>query len=85
MAKKSSTQAKIDREAADLKGILEALPDNPIAWGLVIKIVAPIIARLAVRYALKRLDRSMSEDRVNAIGRQVAGFVNGIIASKVAP
>lgn len=75
MKKGKANLAKIAREESDLKNLLGAFPSNPIAWSLVIKVVAPIIARLAVRYALKRIKRDMSEDKVNAIGVSVADFI----------
>ena len=82
-AKGASNLAKIRREEGDLYSLLNSLPLNPVPWGLVVSVLAPIVARLAVRYALKKLDRSMSEDRVNSIGKSVADFVAGIIKRRV--
>ena len=80
MTKKgAANRAKIAREESDLKVLLQQLPTNPIQWLTVVKIVGPLIARLAVRYALKRLKRDMSEERVNTIGEAVAGFVEGAV------
>ncbi len=73
--RKQANLYKIEREEADLRALLVSLPANPIPWLTVVKIVGPLIARLAVRYALKRLRRDMSEERVNAIGQSVAKFV----------
>jgi len=78
-----SNTAKIRREEADLNRILEALPDNPIPWVQVVTLVAPIIARLAVRYALKRIDKSMGEERVNTVGDSVATFIGDIIKRRL--
>lgn len=81
--KGKSNLAKIKREESDLASLLSSLPLNPIPWGMVVSVLAPIVARLAVRYALKRLDRGMSEDKVNTIGRQVADFVGGIVKRRL--
>ena len=76
--KKTANVDKIRRERDDLTTLLESLPSNPIAWLPVIKIVAPIIARLAVRMALKRLRRDLSEEKVNQIGREVGTTIRAI-------
>lgn len=85
MAKKSSNQAKIQRETRDIATILTEMPLNPIAWTTVVKLLAPVVARLAVRYALKRLNRSMGEEKVNKIGAEVGDFISDIIKKRVAP
>lgn len=73
---------KIRREEKDLANLLENLPLNPIPWAAVIRLVAPIVARLAVRYALKKLKRGMSEDKVTAIGSQIADTVARIVTAR---
>lgn len=78
-SKKTPTQARIDRELADLRRVLEALPPNPISWGAVLTILAPIIARLAVRVALKRIKRGLSEDKVNETASFVAGVIRDVL------
>lgn len=83
MKKGASNLAKIKREEGDLAALLNSLPLNPIPWALVVSLLAPIVARLAVRYALKKLDRGMSEDKVNTIGRGVADFVGGIVTRRL--
>lgn len=82
--KTSSINAKIKREEQELEEIMNALPSNPIPWGAVVTILGPIIARLAVRYALKRLARNMSEERVNKIAGDTSALIRGIIAKKTA-
>ena len=78
--KRGSTQdARIKREEADLEALLSLLPDNPVEWVSVVKLIAPLIARLAVRYALKKVKRTMSEEKVNAIGTAVGGLIRGIV------
>jgi len=78
-ARGKDNAAKTRREEEELALLLSELPLNPIEWGIVVRLVAPIIARLAVRYALKRLDRGMSEEKVNAVGRSVADFIGEIV------
>jgi len=82
MKRGKANQAKIVRETGDLTAMLLMLPDNPVNWLRVVLLVAPIVARLAVRMALKRLDKSLSEDKVNAIGTQVGALIKNIIDAK---
>lgn len=67
--------ARTASDALDLVEVLRALPPNPIPWLPVVKLVAPFIARLAIRYALKRMGRTMSQDKIN----RVVGSVKSII------
>lgn len=84
MAKQSkANNAKIARERKALEDILVSMPDNPIPWGVMLKLAAPIVARLAVRYALKRVARSLSEEKVNAVGEDVADFIADILERRV--
>lgn len=80
--KKPTNTAKIERELTDLGTMLAVLPDNPIDWVTVVKLVGPVIARLAVRFALKKTRRSLSEDKVTAIGGQVGDFIAKIIENR---
>jgi len=80
---KRSNDAKIAREEADLAVLLGTLPENPIPWATLLRIVAPILARLAVRYGLKKVKRSLSEDKVNAIGKSVGDMVSGILDKRI--
>lgn len=82
MARKSTNDSKIARERQDLEMLLDTLPSNPIPWAGVVRLVTPLVARLAVRYALKKAGRALSEDRVNIIGRQVGDFIGDIIAKR---
>lgn len=83
MRAKDSNQAKIAREELDLANVLALLPDNPVDWMMVVRLIGPIIARLSVRYALKRAKRSLSEEKVNAIGSSVADFISAIIKRRI--
>jgi len=48
---------ELDRAVAALYG---AVP-NPIAWAPIIRFVAPIIARIAARYAMKLIARKLDK------------------------
>lgn len=85
MARKSANDAKIARELDSLEGIITTLPDNPVQWAMVLRLVAPVIARLAIRYALKRLHRGMSEDKVNLIGKSVGDWISAMLARRAPP
>jgi len=85
MKEKGSNLAKIEREMGDLGALLGTLPENPIPWTTLITLVAPLVARLGARFALKRAKRSLSEEKVNAIGKAVGDFISAIIASRIPP
>lgn len=84
MKRRDSNTAQIARETADLVNLLESLPKNPLDWGMVVRLIAPIIARLAVRMALKRTQRSLGEDKVNLIGSTIAGIIRKILTPDAA-
>lgn len=75
MRRQRPTDAKIAQDTQDLRNILESMPPNPVPWAVVIRLVAPIVARLAVRMALKKIDRGMSDTRVKAVTDSVATVV----------
>lgn len=79
---KSSVDAKIKREQDSLEQLLKNLPDNPLEWGPIIRILGPIIARLAIRIALKRAKRSMSESKVNSVADSISATISNLLASK---
>ena len=77
MRRRSAQTSRIEREEAELRTVLEELPRNPLDWVSDLRIVGPIVARLAVRYALKRAKRGMSEDKVSRVADQVATLIRG--------
>ena len=85
MARKSAKQAKLDRELEDLAVILTALPLNPIPWVSVLKLVAPVLVRLAIRQALKRVKRGMAEDKVKSVTDSVTGDLNALLDARLPP
>jgi len=82
MPKRSSMEAKLEREQKELENLLVNLPDNPIAWGPIIRVLGPIIARLAVRIALKKSKRHMSEAKVNQVADSVATTISSVLAKR---
>ncbi|MBA7557197.1 hypothetical protein ES705_49939 [subsurface metagenome] len=76
---KSQVNAKIQREEEQLEALLTLLPDNPIPWLAVVKLVAPVIARLAARYALKRVKRGLAEDKVNEVANSVGALIRRVV------
>lgn len=80
--RKGSSEAKVEREQKALEELLANLPDNPLAWGPIVRILGPIIARLAVRIALKKAKRSMSEAKVNQVADSIAGTISAILAKR---
>lgn len=79
---KSQIQAKIKREEEQLEALLTLLPENPIPWLSVVKLIAPVVARLAARYALKKVKRGMAEDKVNEVANAVGALIRGVVGDK---
>jgi len=80
--KKTANLTAIAREEADLAHLLASLPANPVPWAAIVRLIAPLVARLAIRYALKRLKRSLSEEKVTAAGDAVGKFISNIIEKR---
>lgn len=76
---KSQVNAKITREEEELEALLTLLPENPIPWLSVVKLIAPVVARLAVRYALKRVKRGMAEDKVSEVSNAVGALIKRVV------
>lgn len=72
MPNKSRQQVMIVREEQELELLLDSLPENPIPWATVVQLIAPLVARLAVRYGLRRAKRGLSEERISAIANLVS-------------
>lgn len=72
------TADKVDLE--QLEQVLR-LQGNPIAPALasLIRIVAPILARIAIRYVARKLKRHVSEATVRSAGAMVGGVMERII------
>ena len=60
------------RDKAELDRVIKALEgtgSNPIIWANVIRLVAPIIARIATRYALRLIARKVGK-RISAKAKE---------------
>jgi len=75
----SAKEAKIQREAEELEAILLALPQNPFPWATALRLIAPVLVRLAIRSALKRVKRGMAEDKVKSVTDTVTRAVISIL------
>jgi len=77
--RKSVANLRIEREIEDLQRLLKLLPQNPIPWLPVVKIIAPVLVRLAIRITLKKMSRSLGEAKVNAIVDTVSGLIDTML------
>lgn len=80
---KSQVSAKIKTDEEALETLLKELPDNPIYWGNVVRLVAPFIARIAMRRILKRVGRSTSEDNLRLVSKGISEVIARVIEAKV--
>ena len=56
---------KIAREVKQLDSVLDAIgAHNPSVWLPIIKTVAPFIARIAIRYVLRKMNKTTSESNI---------------------
>ena len=64
MSKSYRTKA-LERDIASLTGVLESLDvRNPVNWLPIIRLIAPFIARVAIRAVLRKMGRSASPETV---------------------
>lgn len=71
MGKEKGHQSlKIAKEVKQLEAIGDTLRTlNPLNWLLVAKLVAPFIARIAIRYVLRKMSKTTSESNIElAVG-----------------
>lgn len=66
MSKEKGKQTlKIAREVKELDSVLDAIgAHNPSEWLPIIKTVAPFIVRIGIRYVLRKLGKTTSEQNV---------------------
>lgn len=70
------------QDEQDLEQILSSVPaTNPIPWIAILKIAGPIIARVAIRFILRRMGKTTSEENIRA----AANAVRDIIGRYVPP
>ena len=71
MVKEKGKQTlKIAREVKQLDAIIVAMGEsNPVAWLSIVKVVAPFIARIAIRAVLRKMGKTTSDQNIeNAVG-----------------
>lgn len=78
MSRKLVTADRVDEEAL---GLAMTSQGNvvPAAVAVVIRLVAPILARMAIRFVARRLKRPVSEQTVRAGGAFIGGLVGRIL------
>ncbi|MBA7716473.1 hypothetical protein ES703_125546 [subsurface metagenome] len=70
---------KIAREVKQLDSVLDAIgAHNPSEWLPIIKTVAPFIARIGIRYVLRRIGKTTSEGNIEGAIDFVRAVLNRI-------
>jgi len=70
---------KIAREVKQLEAIVEPLEAvNPVHWLTVAKVIAPFIARIAIRHVLRKMKKTTSEANVELAVDSVRGILTRI-------
>lgn len=77
--KRAEVLLRADEE--ELRNVLSLLPDNPIPWQAIVRLIAPLVARLAVRYAIRRTKRGVSEAKVKSISDAIAALVRQAVGT----
>lgn len=72
------TADKVDLEQLELVLKSQGNPISP-ALATLIRIVAPIVARIAIRYVARKLKRHVSEATVRSAGAMVGGVMERIV------
>lgn len=90
MKEKGSKQPPLKRDMKSLESAvktLNATQHNPIEWAPIIKFVAPIIARIAVRYVLtaiaKKLNRKISAETRDKLANETADRLSELAIKRV--
>lgn len=74
---------KIAREVKQLESVIEPLADlNPLPWLTVAKLVAPFVARIAIRHVLRKMKKTTSEANIETAVDSVRGIVTRIGSKK---
>ena len=78
-AEKGHQTLKIAREVKQLDSILDAISaHNPSQWLPIIKTVAPFIARIAIRYVLRKMSKTTSDKNIELAVDGVRGILDRI-------
>lgn len=80
MRKEAGKQTlKIAREVKQLDSVLDAIgAHNPSVWLPIIKTVAPFLVRIGVRYVLRKLGKTTSENNIEGAVDFVRAILNKI-------
>ncbi len=70
---------KIAKEVKQLEAIGDTLRTlNPLNWLIVAKLVAPFIARIAIRYVLRKMSKTTSESNIELAVSSIGGILDRI-------
>lgn len=86
MKTKKTPKRKDTKEIIELKKVvtaLNAVQHNPIAWGSVIALFAPIIARLATRIAVRYISAKVGKRFKKSLPDEAAEYVADRIGEAV--
>lgn len=73
---------KIAKEVKQLEALGDTLRDlNPLNWLVVAKLIAPFVARIAIRYVLRKMSKTTSETNVELAVGSIRGILDRIGAS----
>lgn len=84
MSRKKQITSLIAQDYSELISILQSLPPNPFPWAAAVKLVAPLVARLAIRMALKRMGRTLGQDKISTITASVVDIVRRALENETA-
>jgi len=70
---------KIAREVKQLEAVITPLGElNPLPWLTVAKLVAPFVARIAIRSVLRKMSKTTSEGNIESAVDSVRGILTRI-------
>ena len=80
---KGHQSLKISREVKELEAVLEVIKTtNPVDWLPIVKMVAPFIARIGIRYVLRKMSKTTSDSNIEGAVGLVRGVLDRIAAKK---
>jgi len=70
---------KLNREVKQLDSVLDAIgAHNPSAWLPILMTVAPFIARIAIRSILRKMGKTVSDEKIEGTVDLVKGIIERI-------
>jgi len=80
---KGHQTVKIARETKQLVSVCESLKTlNPLPWFTVAKLIAPFVARIAIRHVLRKMKKTTSESNIELAVDSVRGILSRIGTSE---